>query len=112
MASGYLARRNELAQQKGFTSYGQQRNYRRLAREALAETGVETGNTKREVQAIDRLAVLIRNVRETGGTQLSQAELYDYMDRVFSDIVDPDDFYDDSDIWATVRQFYQKRGGR
>lgn len=64
MASGYLARRNTLAQQAGFRNYYEQRKFRAEA----AKIGAPTGNSKRAAAARDAIGKEIKDLQENGGS--------------------------------------------
>lgn len=65
MASGYLARRNALAQQAGFRNYYEQRKYRAKA----ASMGAPKGLDKRSVRARDEIGKAIKDLRNNGGAR-------------------------------------------
>ena len=91
MASGYLARRNQLAQQAGFRNYYEQRKFRQ---QAVKQLGAPTGNTKKAAAARDRLGKMAKEFAESGG---KRADLEEEFGELFDEYDIEFDF--DSDAW-------------
>lgn len=110
-----LARRNEIAQEHGFSSYGQARRYRRLVREELREFNIELGRSPAAIEAIDSIGIVMRDVSEDGTSGLSSTELYDVIsDSLLEAGLTELDLQDENgyDVpWSLIRSFYPRTRG-
>lgn len=113
------ARRNEIARERGFSSYNDARKWRSQTREMLQDlvgVSVPTRSTRSVdwILLLDRLALVVKTVTEAAGAStwdqlgsgLNQEQLFDPFQRIVDQLL-PGRTTDD--IWQIIRDFYPPR---